>query len=189
MLSYQPHHYRWTLNQIEHLSTIRTFLFKNRHTPLGLNSLIRQYPLWYVCVHEGIWFKVSIQKASVQKQTPSLVWNQGYQTIEDIQEIYCSAGGLIKNEYSWMPSDFGSVFICEKFFHYSSPFFFSDDKKLSALKTEHPKCKIAIQNSGYTYHNNTTPNIFKKLQLNVMKHVTKESMNNILTDNISFSLL
>lgn len=72
-----------------------------------------------------------------------------------------------------MPLDFGSVFICEKFFHYSSPFIFSDDKKLSTLKTEHPKGKIAIKNSGYT-HNNTTLYIFKKLQLNVMKQVTKE---------------
>lgn len=113
--------------------------FKNRHTPLGLNSLIRQYPLWYVCVHEGIWFKVSVQKASVRKRTPSLVWNQGCQTIEDIQKILVVQynvllGAWSKNGFSRMSLDFGSVLICERvFFYHFSPLIFGDDKKPFSL--------------------------------------------------------
>ena len=75
--------------------------FKNRHTPLGLNPLIRQYPLWYVCVQEGIWFKVSIQKASVRKWTPSLVWNQRCQ-IEDIQKILVIQYNILLGAWSKM---------------------------------------------------------------------------------------
>lgn len=76
--------------------------FKNRHTPLGLNSLIRQNPLWYVCVHEGISFKVPIQKAPVQKQTPSLVWNLSCQTIEDIQKILVTWYNVLMGAWSKM---------------------------------------------------------------------------------------